>query len=166
MHERWQSDHPDSVIIQLWNEEYIQLIDRRGHGGDVVSLVLDITESVTHEKALKAAQETAESANRAKSAFLANMSHEIRTPMNGVVGMADLMADTVLDDEQRLYVDTIKTSGEALLVIINDVLDYSKIEADKMSLHPEPFDLEKSIHQILIMLQTNAREKHIDLLSH
>lgn len=86
--------------------------------------------------------------------------------MNGVVGMADLMADTVLDDEQRLYVDTIKTSGEALLVIINDVLDYSKIEADKMSLHPEPFDLEKSIHQILIMLQTNAREKHIDLLSH
>ena len=56
MHERWQSDHPDSVIIQLWNEEYIQLIDRRGHGGDVVSLVLDITESVTHEKTLKAAQ--------------------------------------------------------------------------------------------------------------
>ena len=164
MHERWQSDHPNSVVIQLWNEEYIQLIDRRGHGGDVVSLVLDITESVTNEKALKAAQESAESANRAKSAFLANMSHEIRTPMNGVVGMADLMADTVLDDEQRLYVETIKTSGEALLVIINDVLDYSKIEADKMSLHPEPFDLEKSIHQILIMLQTNAREKHIDLL--
>ncbi len=164
MHERWQSDHPDSVIIQLWNEEYIQLIDRRGHGGDVVSLVLDITESVTHEKTLKAAQETAESANRAKSAFLANMSHEIRTPMNGVVGMADLMADTVLNDEQRLYVDTIKTSGEALLVIINDVLDYSKIEADKMSLYPEPFDLEKSIHQILIMLQTSATEKHIDLL--
>ncbi|MGB2408336.1 MAG: histidine kinase dimerization/phospho-acceptor domain-containing protein, partial [Paracoccaceae bacterium] len=164
MHERWQSDHPNSVVIQLWNEEYIQLIDRRGHGGDVVSLVLDITESVTNEKALKAAQESAESANRAKSAFLANMSHEIRTPMNGVVGMADLMADTVLDDEQRLYVETIKTSGEALLVIINDVLDYSKIEADKMSLHPEPFDLEKSIHQILIMLQTNAREKNIDLL--
>ena len=164
MHKRWQSDHPNSVVIQLWNEEYIQLIDRRGHGGDVVSLVLDITESVTNEKALKAAQENAESANRAKSAFLANMSHEIRTPMNGVVGMADLMADTVLDDEQRLYVETIKTSGEALLVIINDVLDYSKIEADKMSLHPEPFDLEKSIHQILIMLQTNAREKQIDLL--
>ena len=164
MHERWQSDHPNSVVIQLWNDEYIQLIDRRGHGGDVVSLVLDITESVTYEKALKAAQESAESANRAKSAFLANMSHEIRTPMNGVVGMADLMADTVLDDEQRLYVDTIKTSGEALLVIINDVLDYSKIEADKMSLHPEPFDLEKSIHQILIMLQTSASEKRVDLL--
>ena len=164
MHERWQSDHPNSVIIQLWNEEYIQLIDRRGHGGDVVSLVLDITDSVNNEKALKAAQENAESANRAKSAFLANMSHEIRTPMNGVVGMADLMADTDLDEEQQLYVETIKTSGEALLVIINDVLDYSKIEADKMSLHPEPFDLEKSIHQILVMLQTHANEKNIGLL--
>ena len=133
MHERWQSDHPNSVIIQLWNEEYIQLIDRRGHGGDVVSLVLDITESVNNEKALKAAQENAESANRAKSAFLANMSHEIRTPMNGVVGMADLMADTDLDEEQQLYVETIKTSGEALLVIINDVL--AKF---KNNLLPEP----------------------------
>ncbi|NDW60277.1 hybrid sensor histidine kinase/response regulator, partial [Yangia sp. PrR004] len=83
-----------------------------------------------------------EAANRAKSAFLANMSHEIRTPMNGVVGMAELLNDTSLTEEQRLYANTIKNSGEALLVIINDVLDYSKIEAEKLVLHPEPFDLE------------------------
>jgi signal transduction histidine kinase len=131
MMQRWQSRDPSPVVIRLWNDEYIRLIDRRGHGGDVVSLALNITDTVKYEKAIKAEQKNAEAANRAKSAFLANMSHEIRTPMNGVVGMADLLTETVLDDEQRLFVDTIKGSAEALLVIINDVLYFSKIEADK-----------------------------------
>lgn len=164
MLDRWHSRAPNPIIIRLWNNEYIKLIDRRGHGGDVVTLALNITESVQYEKALKAAQKKAEAANRAKSAFLANMSHEIRTPMNGVVGMADLLTETVLNEEQQLFVDTIKSSGEALLVIINDVLDYSKIEADKMVLHSEPFDLERSVHEILVMLQTNAQTKGINLL--
>ena len=131
MMQRWQSRDPSPVVIRLWNDEYIRLIDRRGHGGDVVSLALNITDTVKYEKAIKAEQKNAEATNRAKSAFLANMSHEIRTPMNGVVGMTDLLTETVLDDEQRLFVDTIKGSAEALLVIINDVLYFSKIEADK-----------------------------------
>lgn len=164
MLERWQSSNPEPTIIRLWNNQYIRLIDRRGHGGDVVSLALNITETVKYEEALKAAQIKAESANRAKSAFLANMSHEIRTPMNGVVGMADLLTDTKLDDEQHLYVETIKGSAEALLVIINDVLDFSKIEAEKLILHPEPFDLERCVHEILLMLQGKAKEKNVDLL--
>ena len=92
------------------------------------------------------------------------MSHEIRTPMNGVVGMAELLCDTTLSEEQRLFAETIRSSGEALLVIINDILDYSKIEAERLTLHPEPFDLERTIHEITMLLQPRAREKGLDLM--
>ncbi|MEQ9692650.1 response regulator [Shimia sp. SDUM112013] len=164
MIERWHRPNPAPIVCRLWNGEYIKMMDRRGHGGDIVSLALNITDTVRYEAKLRKEQERAESANRAKSAFLANMSHEIRTPMNGVVGMADLLLDTPMNEEQQLFVSTIKNSGEALLVIINDVLDYSKIEAEKLSLHPETFDLERCIHDILTLLQPSAREKSVDLI--
>ncbi|WP_299607795.1 response regulator [uncultured Tateyamaria sp.] len=164
MLDRWMQPQPEPVTIRLWNDQYIKLVDRRGQGGDIVSLGLNITESVRYQQQLKTARAEAEAASRAKSAFLANMSHEIRTPMNGVVGMAELLADTGLNEEQQLYVDTIKNSGEALLVIINDVLDYSKIEAQKLQLHVEPFDLERSIHEVIMLLQTSARDKGLTLL--
>ncbi len=164
MIERWMSPAPKPVVIRTWNDQHIRLIDQRGHGGDVVSLALNITASVRYEEELKAARARAEAANRAKSAFLANMSHEIRTPMNGIVGMADLLADSPLNDEQKLYVETIRNSGEALLVIINDVLDYSRIEAGRMTLHPESFDLERTVHEVALLLQPLARDKGIDLL--
>ncbi|WP_170360867.1 response regulator [Ruegeria arenilitoris] len=161
---RWAQPQPESVVIKLWNGEYFKLIDQRGNGGDVVSLGLNITASVRHEAELKAARERAEAANRAKSAFLANMSHEIRTPMNGIVGMTELMSETPLDEEQRLYLNTIRNSGEALLVIINDVLDYSKIEADKLILHPEQFDFERCILEVAMLMQPSVRDKGLSLL--
>ncbi len=164
MTRRWFAPTPEPMVLQMWNSQYLKLIDQRGHGGDVVSLTHNITANVRYEKELKAARRRAEAANRAKSAFLANMSHEIRTPMNGVVGMAELLGDTDLSEEQRLYANTIRRSGEALLVIINDVLDYSKIEADKLVLRPEEFDLERCIHDIATLLQPGARDKGLALI--
>jgi hypothetical protein len=164
MTERWLEPNPEPIVIRMWNDQYIKLIDQRGLGGDVVSLALNITSTVRYEEQLKDERKNAEAANRAKSAFLANMSHEIRTPMNGVVGMAELLNDTELDEEQRLYTNTIKNSGEALLVIINDVLDYSKIEADKLVLHPDTFDFERCIHEVVMLLQATARDKGLSLL--
>ena len=132
--------------------------------GGRVGLRTDITTLRDQQTALDAARKAAEAANRAKSAFLANMSHEIRTPMNGVVGMAELLCDTALTEEQRLFAETIRSSGEALLVIINDILDYSKIEAERLTLRPEPFDFERTIHEVTMLLQPRAREKGIDLM--
>ena len=164
MLDRWQSASPEPEAVRLWSGEYIKLINQRGHGGDMVSLALNITDTIRYEKELQEARRKAKAANRAKSSFLANMSHEIRTPMNGIVGMAELLGDTDLTDKQRLYASTIKHSGEALLVIINEVLDYSKIEAEKLVLHEEPFDLERCIHELITLLQANARDKGLELL--
>ncbi|ALI55596.1 ATP-binding protein [Celeribacter marinus] len=161
---RWRAATREPQTVRLWNNQYIKMVDRRSRDGDMVSLGLNITGTIRYEERLKKARYRAESANRAKSAFLANMSHEIRTPMNGMVGMAELLAETQLDEEQLLFVETIKNSGAALLTLINDVLDYSKIEASKLSLHPEVFDLEHCIHDVLVLLQPNAAPKGLSLI--
>ncbi len=152
------------VEEQMANGRWIREHDHATPDGGRVGLRVDVTREKEQQAALEAARLQAEAANRAKSAFLANMSHEIRTPMNGVVGMAELLCDTTLSEDQRLFAETIRSSGEALLVIINDILDYSKIEAERLTLHPEPFDMERTIHEILMLLQPRAREKGIDLL--
>jgi signal transduction histidine kinase/CheY-like chemotaxis protein len=163
MVDRWRQASIEPVTLRFWNGQFARIIDRRTRDGDMVTLALDITSTMRRERALKGARAKAEAANRAKSAFLANMSHEIRTPMNGVVGMADILLETPLTEDQRLYIQTIRNSGEALLSIINDVLDYSKIEARRLTLHPAPFDLENTIQEVLTLLTPTAQGKGLAL---
>ena len=164
MKDRWNTPTIAPVTLRFWNNQFVRLSERRTPDGDVVMMGMNITRQIRRQKALEEARRHAEAANRAKSAFLANMSHEIRTPMNGVLAMADMMAEGDLDEEQRLCLDTIRSSGEALLVIINDVLDYSKIEAQKLSVENAPFDLEASINEVTTLLMPGAREKNLSLI--
>ncbi|HEX9859085.1 MAG TPA: PAS-domain containing protein, partial [Paracoccaceae bacterium] len=154
----------DDFEQELTDGRWLRVIEQETPDGGRVGLQVDITQAREQQAALEAARLAAEAASRAKSAFLANMSHEIRTPMNGVVGMAELLCDSALTEEQRLFAETIRSSGEALLVIINDILDYSKIEAERLTLHPEPFDLERTIHEVAMLLQPRARAKGLDLM--
>ncbi|HEY0555280.1 MAG TPA: ATP-binding protein, partial [Thermoanaerobaculia bacterium] len=124
---------------------------------------VDITGRIEATRSLDEALARAESANVAKSRFLATVSHEFRTPLNGILGMADLVLETGLDPEQRTYVDAVRTSGKALLGLIDGILDFSRIEAGRLDLAAEPFDVAAVAEAVVELLAPRAQDKGIEI---
>lgn len=158
----------ESTAVKLdgegfWSEVTLRpVFDEHDSLFKIEGTLLDITEKRDKQKALDE-KKAAETATKAKSEFLANMSHEIRTPMNGILGMVDLIKDTPMNEEQSHYIETIHSSGNALLNIINDILDYSKIEAGKLEVERVEFDLPSLLDSCIAVFGGTSREKHLDL---
>jgi len=159
-----------AIVVALFTLG-MAIVARRAHITLVDHLRVSARLAVSEEAAklaegvMREARDLAERVARARSAFLANMSHEIRTPMNAVLGFVELILDTELTTEQRRALELVRSSSEALLMILNDILDYSKIEAEHLELESIPFDVSKVVHATASLLAVRAREKHLELLA-
>ncbi|MBR0692501.1 PAS domain-containing hybrid sensor histidine kinase/response regulator [Bradyrhizobium lablabi] len=147
-----------------WREGLVR--NDAGGPAEMQSVGRDVTDRTESEHALAEARDQADAANRAKSRFLAMASHEIRTPLNGIIGMSGLLMDTTLTPEQTTYVKAVKTSGDALLSLIEELLDYSKIEAGKIDLEHRTFALSTLIEDITELLAPRAQAKGIEIAAY
>lgn len=160
----------DECLATYEGERWISWIETAVPGPDGRTLIQrvgrDISARIAGEDALVEARARAEAANEAKSRFLATVSHEFRTPLNGILGMADLLTDTGPDAEQATYVAALRTSGEALLALVDDILDFAKVEAGKLELVAEPFDMVQLVETVAELMAPRAQAKGIELAAH
>jgi PAS domain S-box-containing protein len=147
-----------------WREGLVR--SDAGQPAELQCVGRDVTDRIESERALSEARDLADAANRAKSRFLAMASHEIRTPLNGIIGMTGLLLDTALTPEQVTYTKAVKTSGDALLSLIEELLDYSKIEAGKIDLESRPFALAGLIEDITELLAPRAQARELEIAAY
>ena len=150
---------------KYWYEGRVSAVPALREGGEplVVWVAYDISDRKHYEESLKQARISADAANQAKGEFLAMMSHEIRTPMNAIIGFADILSRTEMDASQAEYLRIIRSSGNGLLELINNILDYSKIESKHIELEAAPFNFENTMVEVLEMVLIKARDKGIVL---
>lgn len=160
----------DECVATYEGERWISWVETAVPGTEGRMLIQrvgrDITARIAGEDALVEARARAEAANEAKSRFLATVSHEFRTPLNGILGMADLLADTGPDAEQATYIEALRTSGEALLALVDDILDFAKVEAGKLELAEESFELVQLVETVAELMAPRAQAKGIELAAH
>ena len=158
------TDHSwDDIIQRLGHDDRLLILQKPFSSVEVSQLATSLTRKWDLACQARQRLEAAEAANVAKSQFLANMSHEIRTPMNGIIGMSELLMRTTLDDKQRRYAETLHKSGMALLQVINDILDISKIEAGKLTLEVVAFDLRQLVNDVMELFSGPAEAKGLKL---
>ncbi|MEM7427158.1 MAG: response regulator [Pseudomonadota bacterium] len=150
-------------VVRFADGRWMRRLEATTPDGERVGIRTDITKMKLREAELRDARERTEQAAKAKSEFLANMSHEIRTPLNGILGMAELLAITELDQKQSQFANTIVKSGHALLTIINDILDFSKIDSGQLELDIQSFEVAEAVEDVAALLSSAAEDKGLEL---